>query len=79
MSVKVFSVFDCKAEAYMVPMFMQSRGVAIRSFGAAAADEKHDFSKYAEDYTLFELGEFDEATGQFSCIIRLFRLVRRRN
>ena len=61
-----FSVFDCKAEAYMVPMFMQSRGVAIRSFGAAAADEKHDFSKYAEDYTLFELGEFDEATGQFS-------------
>ena len=24
------------------------------------------FSKYAEDYTLFELGEFDEATGQFS-------------
>ena len=35
-------------------------------FGAAAADEKHDFSKYAEDYTLFELGEFDEATGQFS-------------
>ena len=32
MPMKVFSVFDCKAEAYMVPMFMQSRGVAIRSF-----------------------------------------------
>ena len=31
MPMKVFSVFDCKAEAYMVPMFMQSRGVAIRS------------------------------------------------
>lgn len=63
--MKVFSVYDCKAEAYMQPMFMQSRGVAIRSFGAAASDEKHDFSRFAEDYTLFELGEFNESDASF--------------
>lgn len=63
--MKIFSVYDCKAEAYMLPIFQQSRGVAIRSFGAAAADEKHDFSRFAEDYTLFELGEFSESDASF--------------
>lgn len=65
MSIKIFSVFDSKAEAFLLPMFMQSRGVAIRSFTAAASDEKHDFSRYAADYTLFELGEFDERSASF--------------
>ena len=66
--MKVFSVYDAKAEAYLPPMFFQSRGVAIRSFGAAAADEKHDFHRFAADYTLFELGDFDENSGKFSLL-----------
>ncbi|QXP07837.1 MAG: nonstructural protein [Arizlama microvirus] len=64
--MKVFTVYDCKAEAYLTPMFMQSRGVAIRQFGAAAADDKHDFCRFAEDYTLFELGDYDERYASFN-------------
>lgn len=65
MRVKIYSVYDCKAEAYLQPMFMQSNGVAVRSFTAAVSDSKHDFCKFAEDYTLFELGEFDDADASF--------------
>lgn len=64
--MKVFSVYDSKAEAYLAPMFFQARGVAIRMFGAASADEKHDFHRFASDYTLFELGDFDERSGLFT-------------
>jgi len=64
--MKVYSVYDAKAEAYLPPMFFVSRGVAIRTFGAAASDEKHDFNRFASDYTLFELGDFDEFTGKFT-------------
>jgi hypothetical protein len=65
--LKMFSVFDTKAEAYLPPMFFPTRGVAIRAFSQAAADEAHDFCKYSDDYVLFELGTFDPASAVFAC------------
>lgn len=66
MSIKiVFSVFDSKAQAFLQPIFATTRGVCLRMFIAAVNDEAHEFHKFAGDYTLFELGEFDEATGKF--------------
>lgn len=61
----VCSVYDSKAEAFMQPFFCVSRGVAVRMFMDAASDEGHEFAKHAADYTLFELGEFDQVTGRF--------------
>lgn len=67
MSVKmVFSVYDSKAQAFLVPIFCVTRGVALRLFQAAVLDVEHDFHKFCGDYTLFELGEFDEMSGKFA-------------
>lgn len=66
MKYRVYSVYDSKAEAYLPPMFLQARGVALRMFSAAIADEKHDFCKFAADYTLFELGEFNDSDACFT-------------
>lgn len=64
MDYKIYTVYDSKAEAYLPPFFMQSKGQAIRSFITVANDKTHDIGKYPEDYTLFELGEFfDESAG----------------
>lgn len=63
MILKVFSVFDSKAAAYLEPFFAVNRAVALRMFESAARSESHQFSKYAEDYTLFEICEFDQETG----------------
>ena len=63
----MFSVFDSKAEAFLPPMFFPTRGVAIRAFSQAAADGEHDFCKYPDDYSLFELGSFDPSTAVFAC------------
>lgn len=60
--MKVYSVFDCKAEAYLQPFFAPTNAVAIRNFIEAALDQKHQFHKYAADYTLFEIGMFNEET-----------------
>lgn len=59
----VFSVYDSKAKAYMQPFFFKTQGLAIRAFSSAVQQADHEFSKFAEDYTLFHLGEFDEASG----------------
>lgn len=66
MKMKVYSVHDQKAEAFLQPFFVQSRGLAVRSFSDAVNDEKHHFNKHLEDYILFELGEYDDATGLFT-------------
>lgn len=66
MILKVFSIYDSKAEAFLQPFYMQSKGAAIRSFADAVSDEKTMFFKHPSDYTLFELGEFDDSNASFN-------------
>jgi len=60
MILKMFCVYDSKVGAYLPPMFFRSNGEALRAFASAANDVKHDFYRYASDYTLFEIGAFHD-------------------
>lgn len=64
MKQKVFVVFDSKVEAYMTPFFCRSKGEALRSWETACNDGQSMMSKHPADYTLFESGEYDDATGR---------------
>lgn len=61
--MKIFSIFDSKAEAYLQPFFSPNSGTAIRSFSDAAKQEDSNFFKHSADFTLFVLGDFNEHTG----------------
>lgn len=63
--IKMFTVYDVKAEAFLVPFFMRSTGEALRAFEAAVNDPSSAFCRHPGDFTLFELGEFEDNTGQF--------------
>lgn len=76
MILKMLSVFDIKVGAYLPPMFFRSRLEAIRAFTSACSDPKHDFAKYAEDYTLFELGEWDDSSSKTNCHLTPIPLVK---
>lgn len=65
MIYKIFTVFDSKVGAYLQPFFMRSRGEAIRAYTDLCNDGKSEFTKYPEDYTLFELGEFSDMDAKF--------------
>jgi hypothetical protein len=62
---KIFTVYDSKAEAYMQPFYMQTKGLAIRAIQDTLSNPEHQFAKYTEDYTLVELGEFDDSHATF--------------
>lgn len=64
--MKIFSVFDDKAEAFLNPMFFPTTAYAIRVFATTANQADHDFHKYAADYTLFELGTWSEHSGEIT-------------
>ena len=63
MKMKVCSVFDSKAEAYLQPFYSRSRGEALRAF-EDAVNREGSFKAHVADYTLFEIGEFDDSSGQ---------------
>ena len=64
MTKTICSIYDCKAEFWSSPMMFQSRASAVRSFTDVVNDSSSDFFKHPEDYTLFAVGTFDEASGE---------------
>lgn len=65
MTLKVFSIFDIKAGAYLQPFFMATTGQALRAFTDSVNDKQSQFHKHPGDYTLFELGSYDDSVGKF--------------
>lgn len=63
--MRICSIYDTKAEAYLTPMFFQASGQAVRSFGDAVNQAESEFCKHPEDYVLFEFGEWDPHGGVF--------------
>lgn len=60
---KVFSVYDSKSMVYDQPWLAPNKGAALRAVLDVLKDPNHHFSKWPSDFTLFEIGEWDEQTG----------------
>ena len=60
----IFAVYDSQAEAYGMPMFFKAKGEAVRAFEQQVnRQEDSMIAQYPQDFTLFEIGEFDSSTG----------------
>lgn len=46
--------------------FSKRRGRRSGRFSDCVNDRTHQFGRHPEDYALFELGDFDDASGAFS-------------
>lgn len=66
MKLMAFSVFDKAVGCFLPPVFVRSKGEMLRNFTAACNSAEHQFHKHASDYTLFLLGEFEDASGVFA-------------
>lgn len=67
MRLMIFSVRDRATDSFGVPMFMVSRGQAIRSFSDEVNRQAADNQIFAhpEDFDLYELGEWSNGDGLF--------------
>lgn len=68
MKLKIFSVRDTRLGIYMQPIFMQHVGQVVRSWEEMVNDPKTTLCKHPSDYSLYELGEFDEDAGTFAAL-----------
>lgn len=61
----VFTVYDVKAEAYLRPFFVPTRGIATRTFENEVLNPESLMYNNPEDYTLFEIASFDDDNATF--------------
>ena len=55
MKIKMFCIFDNKADLYMTPFFFPANGQAVRAFADLANDERSQIGMHPEDYKLAAL------------------------
>lgn len=58
-----FSIYDRKPKRYSLPFFQVTIEAASREFKNLVNDPQSSLNKNPEDYTLFQIGEFDETEG----------------
>jgi len=65
MKLKKFVVYDSKTEAYGVPFYRDFTANALREWSEVATkkSEQNQISKFPADFTLFEVAEYDQLTG----------------
>lgn len=68
MKILVVSVYDSKLGIYSSPSFTLNRGSALRAWEKTCNDPSSDVGQNPSDYTLFEIGHFDDSTASFESI-----------
>lgn len=63
--LKVFSMYDEKAETFSPPVFVPTRGLAERMMLESVNDPESPIFKFPEDYKLYEFGTFNPDDGKF--------------
>jgi len=68
MKHKIFVIHDVKANCYMEPWFLQQQAIAQRAFSDCVNDPDHNFGRHPEDYTLFNIGEYNDQNAKIEWI-----------
>jgi hypothetical protein len=63
MITKLYTVRDSKTKAFFSPFHSLNEATARRSIAECMCDDSHAFSRFAQDYDLFYVGEYDDSTG----------------
>jgi len=63
MEHKIFAIYDQKAFAYLPPFTLPRVEMAERTFLDCINSDSHAFGKHPADYTLVELGTYDDLKG----------------
>lgn len=64
----IVAVRDVKADCYFTPILADNKAIAMRNFADAAANPDLTIVKHPEDYALYHLGEYDQATGKITAL-----------
>lgn len=68
LKLKLFSVKDLATDTFLQPQAYSHQMHALRDWEGMCNNSETNFYKFAADYALFEVGEFDLSTGTVSSL-----------
>lgn len=71
----VVAVWDEKVQSFMRPFYAPRMGGAIRAFTDEVNRAGSEMGEHPEDYTLFELGSWNDEDGVFEEVAKIPRRV----
>lgn len=63
MKLSMYSVYDKRSKVYNPPQSFSNEGVALRDYQTQFRKEGTMVNQYPEDYTICEVGVWDDQTG----------------
>lgn len=71
----VCAVWDEKVQSFLRPFFAPRLGAAIRMFSDEVENKESPMFAHPEDYSLFELGEWNDEDGMYKEVAAIPRKV----
>lgn len=65
MRYKIVAIRDRATDTFSQPQYVAAIGGAVRSFSDLVNNKETDVGKHPDDFDLYELGEFDDDSGEF--------------
>lgn len=64
-SLRLYSIYDSKAEQFSPPQVYHNDLLALRAFEGIVNDDKMFIKKYPEDFTLYYIGNLSDSDGRY--------------
>lgn len=74
--MKIYVVHDVQANVFGTPQFMLTDGIALRTVSDLIKDPASILAKHPEDFSLYMIGEYDEASGTIKAMDRPSLVIR---
>lgn len=69
MLYKIFTIKDKAADSFLKPIFFENEALVIRELQNCTMDSKHNFHKHASDYSLWQIGDYDDQSSKISTLV----------
>lgn len=66
MKVGIYSIYDRKVDAFGQLMLFPNDDLARRAIHATVLDPSSEYGRYAADFMLYRLGDYDGDTGEIT-------------
>ena len=63
--LRLYSIYDCKAEQFSPPQVYHNDMLALRAFEGLVNDDKMLISSYPEDFSLYYVGNLGDSDGRY--------------
>lgn len=62
MIIKMYAIYDRKTQIHHCPVYAHTTGHILRVIGDMVADPQSPFHLHPDDYQIWEIGTYDDAT-----------------